>query len=226
MEAIIKRLITLEKKLDAIEKQHQHKKYPIVAHGVIGHVKWFNVKNGYGFITRLDNKKDVFVHGFGIRKNNPQKAKPSLGDKELVQFDLQLVPGRTPEAINVTGPDDQCVLGSRFAPNVLNRGKTANVLSKKMLSVDDDIDHYDEQVEPCEPTPILTSQQPLALVAVDIGDDAGDDDEGSDAAVVDCRDGADNEDETDVPVCSFHASVDCIAMPIYSTFVTQSRYSM
>ena len=62
----------------------------------------------------MDNDEDVFVHGLGILRNNPHKAKSSLGDNELVQFDLQLVPGRTPEAINVTGPDGRCVIGSRF----------------------------------------------------------------------------------------------------------------
>ena len=60
----------------------------------------------------------MFVHCHGILKNNPGKAKASLGDGEMVLFDVQLVPGRTSEAINVTGPDGQCVRGSIFSPNI------------------------------------------------------------------------------------------------------------
>ncbi|KAL4836757.1 hypothetical protein H8958_005499, partial [Nasalis larvatus] len=77
-----------------------------IATKVVGTVKWFNVRNRYGFTNRNDTKEDVFV---------PQRSTfACVGDAETVAFDV--VEGeKGAEAAPVTGPGGVPVQGSKYA---------------------------------------------------------------------------------------------------------------
>jgi len=75
--------------------------------GVIGKVKWFNNKAGYGFITVSDagdyNGKDIFTHFTAVKVTNSQYK--YLVQGEYVEFELVKPESGSHEykAMSVTG---------------------------------------------------------------------------------------------------------------------------
>ena len=51
---------------------------------IVGKVKWFNSKKGYGFIRANEGDKDIFVHYTSIKGDGFK----SLVEGEDVQFEL------------------------------------------------------------------------------------------------------------------------------------------
>jgi len=51
---------------------------------ITGTVKWFNDEKGFGFITRDDGQKDVFVHHSAIRSEGFR----SLAEGQKVEFEV------------------------------------------------------------------------------------------------------------------------------------------
>lgn len=81
---------------------------------VIGKVKWFNVKAGFGFINRNDNGQDVYAHYSSIENKNPNHRVRSLADGELVRFNI-IEGSKGAEASDITGVDGGAVQGSEYA---------------------------------------------------------------------------------------------------------------
>ena len=61
-----------------------------------GKVKWFNPTKGYGFISRDDDSKDVFVHSSAVK----DAGLIGLTEGEAITFDVE-EGAKGPSAINL-----------------------------------------------------------------------------------------------------------------------------
>lgn len=82
---------------------------------IVGQVKFFNRDRGFGFITRLDDKKDFFVHFHDIKTN--VQCWNILYQGEYVEFSLRDGPNgeQAGEVTGIRGGSLMCENG--FNPN-------------------------------------------------------------------------------------------------------------
>lgn len=110
---------------------------------ITGTVKWFNAKEGFGFITRHDTGEDIFVHKSSILKPNRRHSTKSVGDGEEVEFGII--------ASKVTGPGFKSVKGSPFVAQRGGRksrpGSRANGRSKESGRKEDSEGDKSEELE-------------------------------------------------------------------------------
>lgn len=59
--------------------------------------KWFDAKKGYGFLTDLDSKKDVFVHQSNIVMDRFRY----LNENDVVNYDVETQKDGREQAVNV-----------------------------------------------------------------------------------------------------------------------------
>jgi len=61
-----------------------------------GKVKWFNPTKGYGFISRDDDSKDVFVHSSAVK----DAGLPGLAEGDPITFEVE-EGTKGPSAVNL-----------------------------------------------------------------------------------------------------------------------------
>ena len=82
-------------------------------------VKWFNPKSGYGFITDIETKDDVFVHHSELVTSD--NIYRSLTTGEYVSFNVKVDDDGKSTAVNVTGVGGGLLLCETTAINIAER---------------------------------------------------------------------------------------------------------
>lgn len=78
----------------------------------LGKVKWFNPRSGFGFVTRVDDNSDVFVHHSGLVPNN--ECFKTLYTGEYVEMEITTDEHGKHFASNVRGPKGGDLMCERY----------------------------------------------------------------------------------------------------------------
>lgn len=78
----------------------------------LGRVKWFNPRSGFGFVTRVDDDSDVFVHHSGLVPNN--ECFKTLYTGEYVEMEITTDEHGKHFASNVRGPKGGDLMCERY----------------------------------------------------------------------------------------------------------------
>lgn len=110
----------------------------IIADKITGMVKWFNTRNGYGFITACSGEyvgKDIFVHFSSINASNTQYKYLIQG--EYIDFDIIISKNSNHEhqATNVSGVNGGPIMCERPITNS-NKRETGTASTKNIKSFD------------------------------------------------------------------------------------------
>ena len=114
---------------EAVEENKEcNKEVIVIAKKVSGTVKWFDAKLGYGFITRNDNKEEVFVYQNALIQNNPEKVSLPIEGGESVVLDV-LIREKRIEAFNVSRCEETPVMSPCVADQrkvLVRQGRETN----------------------------------------------------------------------------------------------------
>jgi CspA family cold shock protein len=120
---------------------------------MLGSVKWFNNKAGYGFITMKENdiEKDIFTHYSTVKVGDTQYK--YLVQGEYVEFDLAPSTNTQHEfqAINVTG-----IQGGKL----MCETRQINLSTRRPVAYESDNDEYKQVTRNRKSKPVVREERP------------------------------------------------------------------